>query len=374
MASKTGSFNILLSIEKHIQSLDPFQPKKVIIYIGKYTASKLFFNNAMASRYSETPVFLEKLTYNDDQTIDQRSRLISLKFGSNKINSDVWYSALSSITQSPTIIKDLGKQIGKPPAIITVASIWDGFGSAILPSLNSYIALENEISLSLVFLPSNQHEPKDYFNAYAAIKHCEKNSQTPVLLLDQAFIESHQGLNQKGVSLTDQGIVNYMLTVLCSREPLVQEIVAFSKKCDTFFFTPTILTGASYQIYGSIGNIFKMAFLKPLSKLNISRSSSAYAILRMPLGLKDKLPKKTIENALNELFKGKVLPSQIYVADTIYTNNAGDRIDALVLVGLNDPEGYFSENQSSINELKNKALEDGLITEDWQLKEPESSP
>jgi hypothetical protein len=373
MASDTGSSNVLLSIERHIQSLNPFQPKKAIVYIGKYATSKLVFNGRTVSNY-ELPVLLEKIAYNDDQTINQTSSLTPLKFGSHKINTSVWYGCLSRLTENPSIISDLGNQIGKPPVIITVASVWDGYGSAILPSLNAYYTSQNSTSLSLILLPSNQHEPNDYFNAYAAIKLYEKNDQTPVLLLDQDFVESYQGLNQTGGQLTNQGIVNYMLGFLCGRESLVQDFVAFSIERGFFFFTPTILTGASYQIYGSIENIFKMALLKPLSELNISSSSSVYAVLRMPVTLKDKLLKKTIEFALNQLFEGKVPAQQIQVADTIYTKDAGDRIDALVLIGTRNVQGYFIENQRNIDELKNKAVENGLITEDWQLVEPTVSP
>jgi hypothetical protein len=373
MASNTSSFKILRSIEKHIQSLNPFQPKKAIVYIGKYTTNKLLFNRITTFIHSETPIFLEKINYNDDQSISQTSNLIHIKFDSIT-NNNVWHSHLYNIIQNPLIFKEITTQIEKPSVIVIVSSIWDGFGSAILPSLNAYITLEGNTSLSFAFLPSNQHEPNDYVNAYAAIKLCEKNSQTPVLLLDQAFVEAYQVPNERSGSLTDQGIVNYLLRFLCSWESLIQEFVGFSKKCNVFFFTPTILTSASYQIYGSIENIFKMTLLKPLSKLNTSNSSSVYAILRMPLALKEKLPKNSIEFALNQLFEGKVPPKQIQVADIIYTKDAGDRIDALVFVGLKDPESYFSENQSSINELKNKAVEDGLITKDWQLREPESIP
>jgi hypothetical protein len=117
-----------------------------------------------------------------------------------------------------------------------------------------------------------------------------------------------------------------------------------------------------------------MTLLKPLSKLNISNSSVVYAILRMPSTLKEKLPKKTIELTLNQLLEGKVPTQQIQVADTIYTKDAGDRIDALVLIGTKNAADCFSENQSKIAELKNKAVENGLITEDWQLPEITSIP
>jgi hypothetical protein len=370
MASDTGSFNVLLSIERHIQSLNPFQPKKAVVYIGKYATSKRIFNHRNVYSNNQSPIFLEKITYNDDQTINQISDLTPEKFGSNKIKSDAWYSALSTLTQNPSIIRDLEKQIGKPRVIVTVASIWDGFGSAILPTLNT--TYEDTTSLSLVFLPSNQHEPNDYFNAYSSIKLLERNNQIPVLLLNQCLVESYQGLNQKGEPLIEQGIANYLIDFLCSRESLIQEFVVFSKKCDVFFFMPTILTGASYQIYGTIENIFKMALLKPLSNMNISSLSSVYAILRMPMALKEKIPKKTIEFALNQLFDGKIPVQQIQVADINYTKDAGDRIDALVLIGTKNAEGYFTENQSKIDELKNKALENGLITEDWQLVSSDS--
>jgi hypothetical protein len=365
MASDTGSFNVLQSIERHIQSLNPFQPKNTVIYIGKYATSKRVFNRQNVSSNNQSPIFLEKITYNDDQTINQISDLTPVKLGSHKINSKDWYSALLTLNQNPLIIRDLGKQIGNPTVIVTVASIWDGFVSAILPSLNT--TFESNTLLSLVFLPSSQPEPDDYFNAYASLKLIEKNNQNPVLLLNQCFVESYQGLNQKGEPLTEQGIANYMIDFLFSRESLIQEFVVFSKKSDVFFFTPTILTGASYQIYGSIENIFKMALLKPLSKVNTSCLSSVYAVLRMPTTLKEKLPKKTIEFALNQLFDGKIPTQQIQVANVNYTKDAGDRIDALVLIGTKNAEDYFTENQSKIDELKNKAVENGLITEDWQL-------
>ena len=128
-------------------------------------------------------------------------------------------------------------------------------------------------------------------------------------------------------------VANYLLNLFLAKDTLVEEISELSRTFNTKLFTPIVVTGASYKIYGSLENMLNTALLKPFLTFDLPSASLLYVLLRMPLSLKDKLPRGKIELAITNWFKEKTSLQSIYITEPIYTEDMTDRIDAVLFVG-----------------------------------------
>ena len=59
MKDSKNAFNILVSIEKHIEELKPLVPKQAIVCIGEYPI-KTLLREPTVSRDGTLPIFIEK--------------------------------------------------------------------------------------------------------------------------------------------------------------------------------------------------------------------------------------------------------------------------------------------------------------------------
>ena len=155
----------------------------------------------------------------------------------------------------------------------------------------------------------------------------------PFCSLDRDHIESYEGVDRKGESIKGNMVANYLLNLFLAKDTLVDEISELSRTFNTKLFTPLLVTGASYKIYGSLENMLNTALLKPFLTFDLSSASLLYVLLRMPLSLKDKLPRGKIELAITNWFKEKTNLQSIYITEPIYTEDMTDRIDAVLFVG-----------------------------------------
>jgi hypothetical protein len=132
-------------------------------------------------------------------------------------------------------------------------------------------------------------------------------------------------------------------------------------------YTVLSATGASFKIYGSLENILNTALLRPLSTFDLSSASLLYVLLRMPLELKDKLPRGKIELAIANWFKERASLKSIYITEPIYVEEVSDRIDVVMFVGGFDLTDMFKSLEKKANATKSQALKKGLIKEDeWK--------
>jgi hypothetical protein len=248
-----------------------------------------------------------------------------------------------------------------------VSSVWDGIGSALLPSLSSQLKVLNINSVSLAVLPSKLQPPDVHFNAFSSIGISASMDSTPVLLINRDNLENYVGVNRKGVNITGNMWLNYLLELLFAKETLVQELSELSRSFNIKIFTVLSATGASLRIYGSVENVLASALLRPLLTFDLSSASVLYVLLRIPSQLKIKLPREKIELSIVNWFKDKASLKSIYFSDPIYVEDASDRIDIVVFVGGFDVTEMFTSMEKDIDVIKGDAIDRGLISEEeWQ--------
>jgi hypothetical protein len=128
-----------------------------------------------------------------------------------------------------------------------------------------------------------------------------------------------------------------------------------------------MVTGSSYNIFGSLDNMLNAALLKPFLTVDLPNASLLYVLLRLPLSMKDKLPKGKIELIITNWFKGKTNLQSIYITEPIYSQDMTDRIDAVLFIGGFEATEMLSDMETNVKLFKDHAVEKGFITEDWKI-------
>jgi hypothetical protein len=368
MKDSKNAFNILVSIEKHIEQLKPLVPKQAIVCIDEYPI-KALLREPTVSREGTLPIFIEKSTDDIYKWIPKGyDPHLVLGFENADIDTHFWYHVLPTIIRDKSVIDSLKKRSAERlRGAIVFASVWDGVGSAALPSLISKFNRQSIDSLSIAVLPSKIQPTDAHFNAYATLQMCLATEGSTVVLLGRDQLETFEGVDKSGVQIKGNSIVNYMLNMFLAKESLVQEISELSRTFNVKLFSAIAVTAASYRVYGSIENMLDTALLKPLSTFDLSSSTLLYVLLRMPANLKDKIPRAKIELAITEWFKEKTSPQSIHISEPIYTEDMSDRIDVVLFVRGFDTAKMFEDLETKVALLKRTAVERGLMTEDWQL-------
>jgi hypothetical protein len=259
------------------------------------------------------------------------------------------------------------KSVEKLHSAIIFSSIWDGIGSASLPIFIKKFKEANIDSLSIAVLPS-KIQPKDaHFNACGALENCLATDGATVLLLERDQIESYEGVDRKGEPIKGNMIANYLLNMFLAKNSLVEEISELSRTFNTKLFTALLVTGSSYNIFGSLDNMLNAALLNPLLNFDLPSASLLYVLLRMPLRLKEKLPRGKIELTITNWFKEKTSLQSIYITEPIYTQDMTDRIDAVLFIGGFEATKMLSDMETKAKSLKDNAVEKGFITEEWKV-------
>lgn len=375
MKDGRGNFNVLESIEKHIEALKPLLPKQAIVCIGEYPIKTLLKEPGI-SKEGTLQILLEKSSNEIYKWLPKGyDAHFVLGFEDVHIDTHFWYNVLPTISKDDSVIGSLKKKSAeKIRSAIIFASVWDGVGSAALPALIAKFKAANMDSLSIAVLPSKIQPTDAHFNAYAALKMCSATDGATVLLMGRDQVESYEGVDRKGELIKGNMVSSYLLNLFLAKDALVDEISELSRTFSTKLFAPIVVTGASYKIYGSIENMLNTALLKPFLTFDLSSASLLYVVLRMPLSLKDKLPRGRIELAITNWFKEKTRLQSIYITEPIYTEDMTDRIDAVLFIGGFDASVLFGDLEKKVEPLKNMAVEKGLMTADWcveiKIEEP----
>jgi len=365
MKDDKGTFNVLESIEEHIEAL---KPKQALVCIGEYPIKTILKEPNIAKEVT-LPILIEKSSAEIYKWLPKGyDAHFVLGFEDEHIDTHFWYNVLPTISRDNSVMESLKKKSGENlRGAIIFSSIWDGIGSASLPSFIGKFKAANIDSLSIAVLPSKIQPTDAHFNAYAALEMCLATDGATVLLLDRDKIESYEGVDRKGESIKGNTVANYLLNLILAKDSLVGEIAELSRTFNTKMFTALVVTGASYNIYGSLENMLNTALLKPFLTFDLSSTSLLYVVLRMPLTLKDKLPRGRIELLITNWFKEKTSLKSIYITEPIYTQDMTDRIDAVLFVGGFDASKMMSDLEMKVKSLKDLAIEKGFISEDWRV-------
>jgi hypothetical protein len=343
-------------------------PKQALVCIGEYPIKTLLKETGIRKE-GTLPILIEKSSDEIYKWLPKGyAAHLVLGFEDSNVDTHFWYKVLPTISKNDSVIESLKeKNVENLHSAIIFSSIWDGIGSAALPSLIGKFKASNIDSLSIAVLPSKIQPTDAHFNAYAALEMCLTTNGATVLLMDRDQIENYEGVDRKGELIKGNILSNYLLNLFLAKDSLVEEISELSRTFDTKLFTPLIVTGASYRIYGSIENMLNTALLKPFLTFDLSSASLLYVLLRMPLGLRDSLPRGRIELAITNWFKEKTSLQSIYITEPIYTEDMSDRIDAVLFIGGFDPSKMLSGLEQKVRALKDQAVKRGFMSEDWQV-------
>jgi hypothetical protein len=366
MRDGKNTFNVLSSIEKHIESLKPLLPKQTIVCIGEYPIKTVL---KQPTANIALPIFIEKSSEDIYKWIPPNyTPQLVRGFEEEGIDTHFWYDVLPAMAKDTTVIESLKK---KPTenlrSALIFASVWDGVGSAAVPSLTSKFRNQNIDSLSMVVLPSKIQPADAHFNAYASLQMCQSTKGATVLLLGRDELETFEGVDREGTQIRGKEVVNYLLSLFLAKELLVQEISELARTFDIKMFCIAAVTAASYRVYGSLTNMLNTALLKPLLSFELSKSSLLYVLLRMPSTLKEQIPRTEIELSITMWFKEKTSLQSIHITEPIYTEDMTDRIDMVLFIGGFDINTLLGAQDTKVQKLKNMAVKKGYITKDGQL-------
>ncbi len=364
-----GTFNVIASVEEHIKGLIPLRPKQAIIGIGEYPI-KTLLKAPRIHKEGALPIFIDRSSNEIYKWIPKGyDTHLVLGFEDSNKDTHFWYDVLPLITKDTSLMASLKKKTTETvKGAIIFSSVWDGIGSASLPTLISKFRAQNIDSLSIAILPSKVQPSDAHFNAYATLKMCQNTDGATVLLLGRDQLESYDGVDRKGAQIKGNVVVNYLLDMFLSKNSLVQEIAELSRTFDIKMFTAIAVTAASYRVYGSLENMLNTAILKPLLSFNLSSASLLYVLLRIPVSLRDKIPRAEIELSITNWFKEKTSLQSIHISEPIYTEDMNDRIDAVLFVGGFEMSEIFAGLDKKAKALKIKAVEKGYMTEDGQVQ------
>ncbi|MFX1487498.1 MAG: hypothetical protein ACFFBS_10500 [Promethearchaeota archaeon] len=362
-------FDVMESIRKHIDQIKIFSPSQAIICIGEYPIQILLKGPFIEKTDDVLPIFIGKSSKDIRKWSQSRLEPYNILGLDTKLDTYFWFHVYSNIIKNDAFIARLkDKPINSVRQAIIVSSIWDGVGSALLPSLSSQLKLLNINSVSLAVLPSKLQPPDVHFNAFSSIGISVSMDSTPVLLINRENLENYVGVNREGTKITGNIFLNYLLELLLAKETLVQELSELSRSFNIKIFTVLSATGASLRIYDSVENVLSAALLRPLLTFDLSSASVLYVLLSIPSQLKTKLPREKIELSIVNWFKDKASLKSIYFSDPIYVEDTSDRIDVVMFVGGFDVTEMFASMEKDIDAIKGDAIDRGFINaEEWQV-------
>lgn len=384
MTEEKNTFSLLESIESDTQNLKSRQNRQAIVCIGEYPIKTIFSQPRFNKDRQPFSILIDTSSDEIYKWVpeDFKPNLV-LGFEKARVDTHFWYDVLSYVSKDETLTEILKKvPFEELNGALMMASIWDGIGSALLPNLIAKFKALNTNSLSLALLPSKVQPADAHFNAFASIGNCISTDGATVLLIDRDHLESYEGVDRDGTPIKGNIVANYLLNMFLAKNTLTQEVSELSRTFNAKIFTILCATGASLRIYGSLENMLNAVMLKPLLDFTISSSSVLYALIRMPVSLKDRLPRGKIELSIASWFKERANLKSIYVTEPIYVEDTSDRIDMVLFVGGFETMQMFAELEKNVKSLRNRAFQKGLVKkDDWQammknlgLKKDEETP
>jgi hypothetical protein len=344
-------------------------PQQMVLCIGEYL-SKIIIQDTFQNKKDvfSYPLLVNKFSKDVNewsQSIISEKYILSLE---KNVDSHFWHQILPVLSESNVLIDNLKKRsIDNTIGAIVLSSLWDGFGSALTPTLISQFKESNTNSIVFGILPSQIQTSDAHFNAFSSVGLCLSKNFSPIVLLDRDQLENFVGIDRHGSIIKGSSVVNFLSDLLQKKESFVQEISELTRAFSVRSYTVSIISGASLGIYGSLENILSATVSRPLLKFQLSSSSIVYAIFRIPTRMKKILSKNKIELSLANWFKGKANLKSIQISEPIYVDSKDDRIDLSLFIGGFELGNIFAPLKKKIQPIKNNAIKKGLIKKkDWE--------
>jgi hypothetical protein len=356
------------NIEKFTDTLKSLLPTKAVVCVGEYPIN-ILLKGSFTGKKEVLPIFVEKSSKDVIKWGQGQLDKNNIACLDEDIDTHFWYDILQYVADKESFFAKIkSKPIEKLQGAIIVSSTWNGVGSALLPTLNSQFKELNINSIALALLPSKAQPLDGQFNSFASIGILASKDSTTAILVDRDNLENFTGVDRNGFAINGNGITNYLIDLMLTKDTFVRELGELSKTFGSKMFTVLLAPGESWKIYGTLENILNTTLVRPLYTFDLSTATLIYVLIRMPYNLKDKLPRGKIELAVANWFKDKADLESIYITDPVYVEDSSDRIDIVMFVGGFDTTTRFAELAKRLERMKNKAVKKGSITEEnWLL-------
>ncbi len=360
-------FDVLESIEKHIARTEPRMPERALICIGDYP-TKIFLKEQLTEKTSDIlPIFIQK----PSREIMKLTKTITIPHNILSVDADAdvhfWFNTNAYLSRNDACIAQLKGITDKFHEATMLVSLWEGLGSAMLPTLISQFKAVNANSVTLAILPSTAQPADAYFNALASLGMWTSNEYATVVLIGRDFAEDFLGVNRNGSRMIGNRIINYILEMMLEKETLPQELSELSRAFNIKLYTVLSIPGVSFKVYGSFESILTAASLKPFLQFNLMTTEVLYVLTRVPVNLKENLSRAKIELATATW--SKVIPNikSIFVSEPTYVDDPSDRVDVVVFAGGFDLTELTTLLQKKASRIKSEVVKKNLIKEkDWE--------
>jgi hypothetical protein len=365
--AEANAIESIENIDKYANDLKSLLPKRALMCIGEYPIHLLLKGRFVGKLNGVLPLFIDKSSVDIAKwspTPLDKKHIIGLDAD---LDTHFWFN----IIPTAAIIESLTSRFKNTPIekmqdAVIVSSVWDGVGSALLPTLISQLNEWKVSSVTLTLFPSKIQPLENQFNAFAALGTCLTKDPATLVLIDRDNLESYIGVDRDGNMINGNEIANYLLGIILSKDTFVQELNELAKTFNSKLYTLLLASGASLKIYGSIGNILDTTLFKPFLTFDLSSATLLYVLVRVPYHLKEKLSRAKLEMAVASWFKDKATLKSIHVTEPIYAEDTTDRVDIVLFIGGFDTTKMFSAQEKKIKAMKDQAVKNGFIKEeDW---------
>lgn len=366
--SQVPFFDGIVYIGKYTKEDTSRFPEKAVLSIGEYPVHLLLKSRFAVKPEGVIPLFIDKSSQDIIKEAEKQVNPDYIIGLDTELDAHFWFNILPNVSKDSLFFERLqSKPVKHLRRALIVASVWDGVGSALLPTMAEKFK-ENKInSAALALFPSKAQPLESQFNAFAAVGKCALQGSTPIVLLDRESVENYLGVDRRGNMIKGSAVVNYLVDMMLARETLVDEFSELAKTFDSSVFTLMFGTGASIKLYGSIENLLDTLLFKQFLPIDLSSTELLYVLVRMPYHLKDKLPRGKIEMAAANWFKGKADLKSIHVAEPVYVEDTSDRIDIALFIGGFNTQKIFGSMEKKVAAMKNRAVKNGFLQEEeWK--------
>jgi hypothetical protein len=362
-----ANFDVLASIRKHVAQLKPITTKRGLICVGEYPAKLILKESLIEKNTGLIPVFIQK----PNKEALKNAQAVAKPHDVLSIDADVdthfWFNVNTYLQQNEEYAMRLKNLAGDLHEVILFASLWEGLGSALLPTLISQFKTSKASLVALAILPSKAQPADAHFNALASIGLSASNEAATVVLFGRDAVEDFVGVDRNGSRMKGNTILNYMIDIMLAKDTFTQELSELSRTFNIKQYTTLAIMGASFKVYGSFESILAAAGMNPFLQFNIATASVLYVLIRIPLHLKEKLSKGKIELATANWSKTSSSIKSIYISEPIYIDDASDRIDVIVFAGGFDLTELTVFLQKKAAKIKTETVKKGVIKEkEWE--------
>jgi hypothetical protein len=164
MKDGKSNFSVLMNIERHIEALKSLFPKQAMVCIGEYPI-KMVLKEPTVNREGTLPILVEKSSEDIYQWIPKGfDPFLVWGFEDQKLDTHFWYNIQETVMKDNSIIDALKKKSSERlRSAIIFASVWDGVGSATLPTLISKFQKQTLIPINAA-IAFKDPTPDAHFN------------------------------------------------------------------------------------------------------------------------------------------------------------------------------------------------------------------